>query len=68
VLLACTGPGLVVVPGLGLVGVAGTVADIGVWKYSGVVKDDSPAVLPAATFQRYVPPAANVAVKLVVVG
>jgi hypothetical protein len=52
VVLACTGPGLLVVPGLGLVGIAGTVADTGVWKYSGVVKDDSPAVLPAATFQR----------------
>jgi hypothetical protein len=35
VVLDCTGPGLVVVPGLGLVGVGGIAT--GVWKYNTVV-------------------------------
>jgi hypothetical protein len=33
----------------------------GVWKYSTVVKVDSPAELPAATFHLYALPAVNVA-------
>jgi hypothetical protein len=46
----------------------GAVTTAGVWKNSTVVKPDSPAALPAATFHRYVLPPANVVVKLVVDG
>jgi len=56
------GPGLLVLPGLVLVGVDGTEVPPGVWKYSGVVKDEQPALLHAATFQRYFPPALRLAV------
>jgi hypothetical protein len=57
------GPGLVGEPGLGFKGVAGMLTGVGVWKYSGVVKLEQPAVLQAATFQRYCLPALRLAVK-----
>jgi hypothetical protein len=61
VLLPSVGPGVVVVPGLGLLGVAGIAS--GVWKFSGVVKLEQPAVLQALTFQRYGRPGLSVVVK-----
>ena len=61
VVLDCIGPGLLVVPGLGFVGMAGSTTAAGVGKYTTVV-GERPAVLSAATFQRYVLPAVNVAV------
>jgi len=62
VVLPVVGPGLLVLPGLVLVGVEGTEVPPGVWKYSGVVNDEQPALLHAATFQRYCPPALRLAV------
>ena len=53
VLLASTGPGLLVDPGLRLVGVGGTVTVDGVWKYSSVAKLEHPALLQAWTFHSY---------------
>ena len=50
-LLPSVGPGLVVVPGLVLLGIGGIAP--GVWKWSGVVKLEQPALLQALTFQQY---------------
>jgi hypothetical protein len=52
-LLPVVGPGLLVEPGVGLLGVAGILAAEGVWKYRTVVKAEQPALLQAFTFQRY---------------
>gem|GEM_PF-3035167 len=52
------GPGLLVEPGLRLLGVDGTLP--GVWKYSEVVNDEQPLLLHAATFQRYRRPSSRV--------
>jgi hypothetical protein len=52
-LLDVVGPGLTVLPGLVLVGVDGTETLPRVWKYSAVLNDEHPALLHAATFQRY---------------
>ena len=62
VVLPIVGPGLLVLPGLVPVGVEGTDTPPGVWKYSGVVYDEQPAPLHAATFHRYRPPALRFAV------
>jgi hypothetical protein len=51
--LAVVGPGLLVEPGLGLLGVAGILTAEGVWKYRTVVKLEQPVLLQAFTFQRY---------------
>src|SRR5438309_845280 len=62
-LLLVVGPGLLVEPGLGLVGVSGMGSTPpGVWKYSTVVKPEQPALLHASTFQRYGLPALRLAV------
>jgi hypothetical protein len=61
-LLAVVGPGLVVDPGLVLVGMAGKLTAPGVWKYKGVVKLEQPALLQALTFHRYCLPAVKLAV------
>jgi hypothetical protein len=60
--LDIVGPGLLVLPGLGLVGTEGTDTPPGVWKYNAAVKDEQPALLHAATFQRYGVPALRLAV------
>src|SRR5205823_2238295 len=62
VLLEVIGPGLVSDPGLGLVGVAGTLTPPGVWKKSTVVKAEHPALLQTSTFQRYWCPGLSAAV------
>jgi hypothetical protein len=61
--LAVVGPGLLVEPGLGLLGVGGSVTEVGVWKYKTVVKLEHPALLQALTFQRYCLPALRLALK-----
>ena len=58
--LLVVGPGLLVLPGLGLLGVEGVGA--GVWKYRAEVKLEQPVLLQAATFQRYGLPALRLAV------
>jgi hypothetical protein len=50
-----------VAPSAGPFNVGAERSDAGVWKYNTVVKDDSPAESPAATFHRYFLPAASVA-------
>ena len=62
VALLRVGPGLLVLPGLVLLGIEGTEATPGVWKYSGVVKDEQPALVQAATFQRYCLPVPRLSV------
>ena len=57
------GPGLLVEPGLRLVGTAGFVP--GVWKYSAEAKAEHRLPLQASTFQVYCLPALRLAVKVV---
>ena len=59
-MLLVVGPGLLVEPGLRLVGTAGVAA--GVWKYSAVAKAEHSVPLQASTFQVYFLPAVRLAV------